>query len=97
MNNERLLEVLRGPVVSEKATYASEVGQYVFHVASDANKREIRNAVEAMFDVEVASVRVVNQKGKSKRFGMRVGKRKNKRKAYVRLAEGQELELMNVE
>jgi len=97
MNEERMLDVLRGPHVSEKATYAAENGQYIFKVAPDANKREIKLAVESLFDVTVNSVRVINQKGKTKRAGMHVGKRSGLRKAYVRLAAGQELELMNVE
>jgi len=97
MNEARILDVLRAPHVSEKATYAAENGQYIFQVAPDANKREIKKAVEALFEVTVTSVRVINQKGKTKRFGTRVGKRTGLRKAYVRLAEGQELELMNVE
>jgi len=97
MNEARILDVLRAPHVSEKATYAAENGQYILQVAPDANKREIKKAVEALFEVTVTSVRVINQKGKTKRFGTRVGKRTGLRKAYVRLAEGQELELMNVE
>ncbi len=97
MNEERILDVLRAPHVSEKATYAAENGQYIFQVAPGANKREIKKAVEALFEVSVTSVRVINQKGKTKRFGARMGKRSDLRKAYVRLAEGQELELMNVE
>jgi len=97
MNEARILDVLRAPHVSEKATYAAENGQYIFQVAPSATKREIKKAVEALFEVTVTSVRVINQKGKTKRSGMRVGKRSDLRKAYVRLAEGQELELMNVE
>ena len=97
MNEERILDVLGAPHVSEKATYAAENGQYIFQVAPNANKREIKHAVEAMFEVNVESVRVINQKGKTKRFGTRLGKRSDLRKAYVRLAKGQELELMNVE
>jgi len=97
MNEARIMDVLRAPHVSEKATYAGENGQYVFQVAPDANKREIKLAVEALFEVKVKSVRVINQKGKTKRMGMRMGRRSNLRKAYVRLEAGQELELMNVE
>lgn len=97
MNEERILDVLRAPHVSEKATYAGENGQYVFQVAPKANKREIKLAVESLFEVKVKSVKVLNQKGKTKRFGQHLGKRSNLRKAYVRLEEGQELELMNVE
>lgn len=97
MNESRMLDVIRAPHVSEKATYAAENGHYIFQVAPDANKREIKLAVEALFEVQVESVRVLNQKGKTKRFGARMGKRNNLRKAYVRLAAGQELELMNVE
>jgi large subunit ribosomal protein L23 len=93
MNQERLLKVLLSPVVSEKATLASELrGQYAFRVVPDATKREIGRAVETLFHVEVEGVQVVNVKGKKKRFGQRLGKRKDWRKAYVRLKPGQSID-----
>lgn len=91
MNDERLIHVLQSPVISEKSgSGGSNAGhQYAFKVLPDANKREIGLAVEKMFEVSVNSVRVLNVKGKSKRFGSKgIGKRKDWRKAYVRLAEG---------
>jgi large subunit ribosomal protein L23 len=89
MNQERLLKVLLSPVISEKAALAAESSaQYAFRVAPDATKREIGRAVEAMFDVQVDRVQVINVKGKSKRFGQRLGKRPDWRKAYVRLKPG---------
>ena len=98
MNEARMMDVLRAPVVSEKTALAAEGGnQYVFRVATDASKLEIRKAVEKMFDVKVEQVRVLNVKGKSKRFGARLGKRSDWRKAYVRLAEGQEIEMLGGE
>jgi large subunit ribosomal protein L23 len=89
MNQERLMKVLLGPVVSEKAALASDAsGRYAFRVAPDATKREIGRAVEVLFDVKVDRVQVLNVKGKRKRFGQRPGKRRDWRKAYVRLSPG---------
>ncbi len=94
MNKERLLKVLQAPLVSEKSAIAGEMNQVVFRVASDATKPEIRRAVEMLFEVDVEDVRVVNIKGKNKRFGQMQGKRSDTRKAYVRLKEGQDIDLM---
>jgi large subunit ribosomal protein L23 len=94
MNKERLLKVLKAPLVSEKSAAAGEMSQVVFRVASDATKPEIRRAVEMLFEVDVEDVRVVNIKGKNKRFGQTLGKRSGTRKAYVRLKEGQDIDLM---
>ncbi|MEX8518710.1 MAG: 50S ribosomal protein L23 [Leptothrix sp. (in: b-proteobacteria)] len=88
----RLAQVLVAPIISEKATRVAELhNQVLFKVLQDATKPEIKAAVELMFKVEVASVQVVNQKGKTKRFGGRPGRRDNLRKAYVSLKDGQEL------
>lgn len=98
MNENRILQVLLAPHVSEKAAMVAESGnQYVFKVSSDASKPEIKKAVESLFGVSVKAVRTVNIKGKTKRFGVRTGKRSDLRKAYVRLAEGQEIELATAE
>ena len=92
MNQERLMTVLVAPVVSEKATMIAEKrGQVAFRVLQDATKDEIRAAVELLFKVQVESVQVLNQKGKQKRFGRFVGRRRNVRKAYVNLKPGQEI------
>ena len=91
-NSERLMVVLLAPQVSEKSTLVGEKdNQYVFRVAADASKPEIKAAVELMFKVEVAEVSTVNQKGKTKRFGRTVGRRDHVKKAYVSLKPGQEL------
>jgi large subunit ribosomal protein L23 len=93
MNKERLMETLRSPVISEKSTIAADANrQFVFEVAPDSTKPEIRKAVEMMFDVKVDSVRVVNIKGKVKRSGHKLGRRKDTRKAYVRLAPGNDID-----
>jgi large subunit ribosomal protein L23 len=93
MNQERLLKVLLSPVISEKATLAAENnGQYAFRVVPDTNKYEVGKAVEALFDVKVEQVQILNVKGKKKRFGQRFGRRKDWRKAYVRLATGQSID-----
>ena len=94
---ERLMQVLLAPLVSEKSTFIGEKhNQYVFHVAADATKPEIKAAVELMFGkkdkpVEVMSVQIVNVKGKKKRFGQSNGRRRNWKKAYVCLKPGQEI------
>jgi large subunit ribosomal protein L23 len=98
MNEERLLKVLVGPHVSEKATLlADAANQHVFKVATDATRDEIKAAVEKLFEVQVSSVRVANMKGKRKRFGRFDGRRNNWKKAYVTLAEGQDIALAGSE
>jgi large subunit ribosomal protein L23 len=93
MNQERILQVLLAPHVSEKSTLAADAnGQHVFKVLPGASKIEIKQAVEQLFEVKVAQVRVMNVKGKTKRFGQREGKRSDWRKAYVTLAEGQDID-----
>lgn len=97
MNNERLLQVLLAPIVTEKATLVAEKNNHVaFRVAPDATKPEIKAAVEMLFKVEVDSVQVLNRKGKEKRFGRFIGRRRNERKAYVVLKPGQELNFAEV-
>jgi len=88
---EKMYHVVYGPHVTEKAVSGSEANIHAFKVAVGANKREIKNAVETLFEVEVADVRTVNVKGKAKSFGKRQGRRKNWKKAYVKLAEGSTL------
>lgn len=93
MNKERLMQVLVGPVISEKSTNLAEANrQIAFRVLPDAAKPEIRAAVELMFNVKVSDVRVVNVKGKQKRFGKTFGRRNGTRKAYVRLAPGHDID-----
>ena len=87
----RLMQVLVAPIISEKATNAAENGQVMFKVLRDATKPEIKAAVELLFKVEVKSVQVLNQKGKIKRFGGRIGRRDHAKKAFVCLKDGQEL------
>lgn len=88
----RLTQVLVAPIVSEKATRVAEKSnQVLFKVLRDSTKPEIKAAVELLFKVEVASVQVVNHKGKSKRFGRSMGRRDHVKKAYVCLKPGQEL------
>ena len=89
---ERLMTVVRGPHLSEKAHMASENNQVVLKVSPDATKTEIRQAVELLFEVKVVDVTVVNVRGKNKRFGQTRGRRADWKKAYVRLAEGSSLE-----
>ncbi|NOX92902.1 MAG: 50S ribosomal protein L23 [Gammaproteobacteria bacterium] len=93
MNDQRIMNILLGPHVTEKAAIVAESSnQYVFQVASNATKPEVKQAVEKLFEVEVDTVRVVNVKGKTRRTGYRVGHRKNWRKAYVRVKAGQTID-----
>ena len=90
----RLLQVLLAPVVSEKATFAGEKNeQIVFRVVRDATKAEIKAAIELLFKVKVEGVQVLNVKGKAKRFGRFNGSRKGWKKAYISLESGQEIDL----
>lgn len=91
-NQERLMQVLLAPQISEKATMLAEkANQVVFVVTPDATKPEIKAAVELLFKVQVNAVQVANAKGKVKRFGRTMGRRSNVRKAYVSLMPGQEI------
>jgi large subunit ribosomal protein L23 len=91
-NEERLMQVLLAPQVSEKATYVADKNeQVIFIVAPDATKPEIKAAVEMLFKVQVESVQVANLKGKVKRFGRSMGRRGDVRKAFVCLKPGQEI------
>lgn len=95
---ERLMQVIIGPHVSEKSTtLADSANQVVFKVRRDATKAEIRKAVEMLFEVSVTGVCTALIKGKSKRFGALQGKRSDWKKAYVRLAEGQEIDFLDAE
>ncbi|MFL6581717.1 MAG: 50S ribosomal protein L23 [Burkholderiales bacterium] len=91
-NQERLMQVLLAPVVSEKSTYVADKNeQVVFRVVANATKPEIKAAVELLFKVQVDSVQVANVKGKEKRFGRFIGRRRHWKKAYVCLKPGQEI------
>ena len=95
MSTEHLLNVLRSPHVSEKAARIQETAnQYVFEVAPTATKADVKAAVEKLFNVAVERVTVVNVKGKVKAFRGRPGQRAHARKAYVRLREGQNIDLV---
>jgi large subunit ribosomal protein L23 len=97
MNDHRLMQIILAPIVTEKATFVAEKNnQVAFRVIADATKPEIKAAVELMFKVQVEDVTVLNRKGKAKRFGKFVGRRRNERKAYVSLKDGQEINLAEV-
>ena len=92
ISQERLLQVLLAPQISEKATFVADKNeQVVFKVASDATKPEVKAAVESLFKGEVKSVQILNVKGKAKRFGKTMGRRKDWKKAFVCLKPGQEI------
>ncbi len=95
MKNERLTTILLGPHVSEKGTViAGKHNQIIFRVRRDASKIEIRQAVEMMFEVKVEGVTTINVRGKWKRFGKAYGRRQDWKKAYVKLAPGQNIEAL---
>ena len=98
IRHDQLRSVLIAPHISEKTTMLSqESGQIVVRVRPDSNKQQIKKAVEKFFDVKVSSVRTVSVNGKTKRFGARTGKTKNWKKAYIKLAEGQNLDILNTD
>ena len=92
-NLYQLTRVLEAPLISEKSTIAAEKDkQIVFKVLRSATKKQVKSAVEAMFNVEVDAVRVLNVKSKQKRFGRTLGQRSDWKKAYVKLKEGHDIE-----
>jgi large subunit ribosomal protein L23 len=92
IKEQRLLTVLRAPIISEKSTTIAEAhNQVAFEVLPDATKSEVKAAVEMIWKVNVESVQILNRAGKEKRFGKFMGRRNHTRRAYVRLAAGQEL------
>jgi large subunit ribosomal protein L23 len=93
ISREAMYQVIRSPVITEKATGLSERSQFVFRVAIDATKPEIKAAIEGLFGVKVAAVNTLVTKGKTKRFKGRPGVRSDVKKAYVKLADGQSIDL----
>lgn len=86
-------DIVRKPIITEKATYASQFGALVFEVQCQSNKSQIKQAIESLFDVKVKSVNTILVKGKTKRFRGYVGKRRKYKKAYVTLADGYTIDL----
>ena len=86
-------DVIRRPIITEKSTMASENGAVVFEVAMSANKPAIKDAVESLFGVKVKAVNTTITKGKAKRFRGQLGKRKDVKKAYVTLEEGNTIDV----
>ncbi|MEI7994105.1 MAG: 50S ribosomal protein L23 [Methylococcaceae bacterium] len=93
INKYQLAGVLEAPIISEKSTNSAEKNrQFVFKVQKQASKKQVKNAVEIMFAVEVDSVQVLNVKGKQKKVGRSVGQRSDWKKAYVKLKPGHDIE-----
>lgn len=93
LSREGMYNIIRSPVITEKATSLAERNQVVFKVAIDATKPEIKAAIEGLFGVKVKAVNTLVAKGKTKRFRGRPGRRSDVKKAYVSLAEGQSIDL----
>jgi len=91
---ERKYDILKNPVVTEKSMVMVEANQYVFDIDKTATKTEVKDAIEKIFKVNVLSVQVNNRKGKVKRFRGVLGKRNDKKRAIVRLKEGQKLDVL---
>jgi ribosomal protein L23 len=94
MKQEYILQIIQGPLVTEKSSSATAKKQLVFKVARKASKEEIKEAVEKLLEVSVLAVNTVNVKGKSKRFGQRTGYRKAFKKAYVSLDKSVDMEAL---
>ncbi len=93
ISRERMYDVIRSPVITEKATLGSEHGQVTFRVAMDATKPEIKAAVEGLFEVKVKAVNTLRQQGKVNRVRGRIGRRVAYKKAIVSLEEGQSIDV----
>lgn len=93
VSTERMYELVRSPVVTEKSTLITENNQVTFRVANDATKPEIKAAIEKLFDVKVEKVNTLITKGKTKRFRGIKGRRSDEKKAIVTLAEGQQIDV----
>ena len=92
LSRESMYATIRSPIVTEKSTSASERGQYIFRVALEATKPEIKQAIEGLFGVKVLEVNTLVTKGKTKRFKGRPGQRSDVKKAFVQLAAGQSID-----
>ena len=93
LSRQQMYDIVRSPVITEKATAQSEHNQVVFRVALDADKRQIKAAVEGLFEVKVNAVNTVRMEGKTKRFRGRPGQRSDWKKAIVTLAEGSRIDV----
>lgn len=93
MSTEQYYDIIRAPVITEKATIASENNQIVFRVAIDADKKVIKEAVEALFDVKVKAVNTLRRKGKAKRFRGIPGRQNEMKKAIITLEDGHSIDV----
>jgi large subunit ribosomal protein L23 len=93
MSDLRHYDVIRSPIITEKATIASELNKVVFKVSSTATKPQIKSAIEKLFDVKVVSVNTLVRKGKTKRFRGRLGHQGDHKRAIVTLAEGHSIDV----
>jgi large subunit ribosomal protein L23 len=92
LSSEKLFEVIRSPLISEKATFISQFNYYVFKVSPNSNKLQIKEAVEKVFNVKVKSVNTLVQKGKKKKFRNKIGVRADTKKAFVKLESGNSID-----
>ena len=95
ISSEKLYEIIRNPLISEKSTFVSQFNYYVFKVSPKSNKSEIKQAVEKLFNVKVVNVNTLNQKGKVKKFRNKIGRRASFKKAIVTLKDGDVIDYIN--
>ena len=93
LSRQEMYDLIRSPLITEKATAASEHNQVIFRVPLAATKREVKAAVEGLFDVKVEAVNTIRVQGKTKRFKGRIGRRSDYKKAIVTLAEGSRIDV----
>ena len=93
LTRQQMFDIVRSPVITEKATNVSENNQVIFSVPLTATKREVRAAVEGLFNVKVTAVNTIRVRGKLTRFRGRVGQRSDRKKAVVTLGEGQRIDI----
>ncbi len=93
ISNGRSFEIIRSPLISEKSTFVSQFNHYVFKVSINSTKHEIKSAIEKIFKVKVKSVNTLVQKGKTKRFKGKIGKRIRVKKAYIKLESQNTIDL----
>jgi large subunit ribosomal protein L23 len=93
LTRQQMFDIVRSPVITEKATNVSEHNQVIFHVPLTATKHQVRSAIEGLFNVKVNAVNTIRVRGKLKRFRGRVGRRSDYKKALVTLGEGQRIDV----
>ncbi len=93
ISQEKLYKIILSPIVSEKTSIASANNQYTFKVAKESTKQDIKRSIELLFGVDVKAIQTMNVKGKQKVFSRKIGRRANWKKAIIKIAQGQMIDL----